>query len=249
MRKPLIGITVNYDPLDTVGMESLMGITGQDWDFVAGDYVYGLEKAGATPVLIPRTADNETLKPLIDALDGVLVSGGHDVDPASYQERILGHCGRIVPERDAMDIFITRYAYEQGKAILGICRGCQIMNVAFGGNMYQDLEKESDGKFLHHFMGNSPRNRVVHKDTLAPGSIVAQIFGKETLSVNSYHHQAVKEPGENVTFTAWSEDGVPEALEISGKHPFVVGVQWHPEMMFDSEEQLKIFQAFTEACR
>lgn len=244
--KPLIGITCNYDTKDTVGMESCMGIAGQDWDFVAGDYVYAVERAGGVPVLIPRTAKEETLRPLIERLDGVLISGGHDVDPAAYGCRIKGYCGRIVPERDASDLFVARCAYEEKKPILAICRGIQILNVALGGTIYQDLERE--GNFEHHFMDMSPRQYPVHTDRAEAGSILCGIFG-DTVRVNSYHHQAVHEPGRNVRITVFSEDGVPEGIEVDGGHPFTVGVQWHPEMMFDSREQHKLFDAFVAACR
>ena len=245
MKKPLIGITVNYDPLDIVGMSSCMGISGQDWSFVAGDYVYGIEKAGGIPVLLPRTKSVETLKPLIDAMDGILVTGGHDVDPHSYNERTKGYCGRVVPQRDEMDLFVTRYAYEQKKPLLGICRGIQIMNAAFGGKLYQDLEKE--GGFEHHFMDNTPREYPVHTVTIEKDSILGRILG-ETAEVNSFHHQAVKDPGENVRIIAHSADGVPESIEVSGGNAFTLGVQWHPEMMFTSDVQLKIFRALVDAC-
>lgn len=247
MNKPVIGLTCNFDTRDTVGMSSCMGIAGQDWDFVTGDYVYALEKAGAIPVILPRMKDMKTLAPFLDTLDGVLVSGGHDVDPRSYNTRISGKCGRIVPERDEMDLFITHYAYDHKKPLLGICRGIQIMDAAFGGTLYQDLE--SEGPYMHHFMDNSPRQCPVHKNTLEAGSLLAKIYGKTEIQVNSYHHQAVKTVGPAVTVTAHSEDGVIEGIEVEGGHPFTVGVQWHPEMMYDSEEQAKIFKAFVEACK
>lgn len=243
--KPLIGITVNYDPRDTVGIASGMGIYGQDWEFVAGDYVYAVEKAGGIPILIPRTLDTKTLESMIDRMDGVLVSGGHDVDPRSYNTRLEGYCGRIVPERDEYDLYVTRYAYKTGKPLLAICRGIQIVNAAFGGTLFQDLEKE--GGYKHHFMGEtSPRQYPVHFNTAEEGSIICDTLGKK-FEVNSYHHQAVRALGSNVKATAYSEDGVIEGIEVEGANPFFVAVQWHPEMMFTSELQLKIFKALVEA--
>lgn len=244
---PIIGITCNYDPKDTVGQSSCMGIAGQDWNFVAGDYIYAVEKVGGIPVLLPRMKDMKKLKPLLEKLDGILVSGGHDVDPRSYGARITGKCGRIVPERDVMDVFITRYALENHKALLGICRGVQILCAATGGTIYQDLEAE--GNFMHHFMDNSPRQYPVHKVEFEKNSLLAEIFGKTEVEVNSYHHQAVKTVGDKMKITAHSEDGVIEAIELKNSPVFVLGVQWHPEMMFSSEEQQKIFQAFVTACK
>ena len=156
-RKPVIGVTCNFDYRDAVGMVSGMGITGQDWDFVSGDYVYILEKAGAIPVLIPQYGDLEAAKPFLEQLDGVLISGGHDVGPERYGAFPKGYCGTIMPMRDEQDIAISRYfMMEKKKPILGICRGIQIMNVACGGTLYQDLEKE--GGFEHHFGDKYPRN-------------------------------------------------------------------------------------------
>ena len=129
----MIGVTCNFDYRDAVGMVSGMGITGQDWDFVSGDYVYILEKAGAIPVLIPQYGDLEAAKPFLEQLDGVLISGGHDVGPERYGAFPKGYCGTIMPMRDEQDIAISRYfMMEKKKPILGICRGIQIMNVACG---------------------------------------------------------------------------------------------------------------------
>ncbi|MBO4990559.1 MAG: gamma-glutamyl-gamma-aminobutyrate hydrolase family protein [Firmicutes bacterium] len=244
--KPIIGITCNYDPLDTVGKASNMGTDGQDWNYVAGDYVYAIEEAGGIPVILPRCKDMTVLEPLLDRLDGVLMSGGHDVNPLSYGEWIRGCCGRVIQERDVMDLSILRYAYETKKPILAICRGTQILNAAMGGTIYQDLEK--DGGFEEHAMDTSARQYPVHRVELETDSILHRIFGRKLVPVNSYHHQAVKQLGKNVTVTARSEDGVVEGIEVSGGADFVVGVQWHPEMMYTSDEQKLLFRAFVAAC-
>lgn len=243
--KPVIGITCNYDSKDTVGMTSHMGIAGQDWNFVAGDYIYAVEKAGGIPVILPRLNDMEVLAPFMERLDGVIITGGHDVNPKDYGARITGKCGRIVPERDEMDLMITHFAYDHRIPMLGICRGAQIMAVAFGGTMYQDVEAE--GGFQHHFMDNSPREYAVHKNKLMRGTALWDIFGKDEIEVNSYHHQAIRTVGENTTVAAVSEDGVIEAAVIGGGPEFCLAVQWHPEMMFASAEQQKIFGALIEA--
>lgn len=245
-KKPLIGITCNYDQQDGWGASTGLIVSGQDGSYVASDYVYALEKAGATPVLIPQCADFESLKPLLELLDGVLVSGGHDVGPEHYNAFPKGYCGKISPRRDAQDLAVARYALKSGLPLLGICRGVQILNVAAGGTLYQDLEKE--GNFENHFGDKYPRNYPWHSISLAEGSALKKIFGKETLKVNSFHHQAVRDTVPGVKTAAVSSDGVIEAIEV-GDHKFAVGVQWHPEMMFDSEEQMRLFRAFVEACR
>lgn len=247
-KKPLIGITCNYDQRDGWGKSTDLIVAGQDGNYVASDYANSLVKAGATPVLIPQLTNFEDLLPLLEILDGVLVSGGHDVNPGLYNEFPKAWCGPYVPARDDQDVAISKYAMERDLPMLGICRGIQIINVACGGTLYQDVEK--DGGFEHHSgsMYLFPRNHAWHTVTVAEDSILRGVFGKETVSVNSYHHQAVKAPGEGVRVTAVSSDGVSEGIEIAGKK-FAVGVQWHPEMMYDSDEQLKLFKAFVGACR
>lgn len=244
MKRPLIGVTCNYDYRDTVGMASAMGICGQDWNFVAGDYIYILEKAGATPVLIPRCDQFETIIPLLEQLDGILISGGHDVGPERYGAFPKGYCGTIIPQRDEFDLAVTQYAFEHNKPILGICRGIQILNVARGGTLYQDLEKEGD--FEHHFGDKYPRNVAWHRVMLTGDSLLRSILGEDEIKVNSFHHQAVHNPGEGVKIIAHSSDGVPEGIEVEGFR-FALAVQWHPEMMYDSEQQLKIVKAFVAA--
>lgn len=245
--KPVIGITCNYDWKDTVGQSSCMGIAGQDWNFLAGDYIYAIEKFGGIPVILPRMKDTSNLKPFLETLDGILISGGHDVDPRTYGARISGKCGRIVPERDTMDLTIAQTALKLKKPLLGICRGIQILAAVTGGTLYQDLE--SEGSYQHHFMDSSPRQYPVHQVYIEKNSRLGKIFGKSIIEVNSYHHQAVKSVGKDMKIIARSDDGVIEGIEGQETDTFVLGVQWHPEMMFTSEEQGKIFQNFIAACR
>ena len=203
MKRPLIGVTCNYDYRDTVGMTSGMGIVGQDWNFVAGDYVYILEKAGAIPVLIPvyKDCDEESIKEFLNKLDGVIISGGHDVGPEQYNTPTKGYCGTIIPQRDNHDIAVAKYFMNEiKKPILGICRGIQIMNVAAGGTLYQDLEIE--GKFEHHFGDKYPRNYPWHDLKIEKGSILEEIYGKTEIRINSFHHQAVKDPGRRIVMIA-----------------------------------------------
>ena len=246
LMKPLIGITCNYDYHDNIGLTSKVGTAGQDWNYVAGDYVYAVEKAGGIPIVLPVYEDFENLRTVLDKLDGVIMSGGHDVGPEQYGQGNKA-CGMITPQRDCQELEMVRYlANHTDKPVLGICRGIQIINVAMGGTLYQDLQTE--GFFLNHSGFAYPRNHAWHDVLLQDDSALAAIFDKTRLQVNSYHHQAVLSPGESVRITARASDGVIEGLEIPDK-PFFIAVQWHPEMMYDSEEQLKLLKAFVDACR
>ena len=158
-------------------------------------------------------------------------------------------CDRVetVKERDNQDISLVKYLLEKTqKPILGICRGIQVLNVASGGTLYQDLEKEGD--FEHHFMDMYPKDAIAHEIRLEEASKIYHVYRKERIGVNSFHHQAVKSVGEGLMIAAVSDDGVIEAIEKPGDR-FVVGIQWHPEMMADSKEQEQIFRAFVSACQ
>lgn len=243
--RPMIGITCNFDDRDDIGRAGQAGVSGRKWHFLSDNYIEAIEKAGGIPVMIPLYGDLERAKEMAERLDGLLVSGGNDIDPRRYGERARACCGRILPERDEQDIGLVKFLLEKRrKPILGICRGAQVLNVAAGGTLYQDLEQE--GNFGHHFMGVYPMNRPVHKVRVKAGSGVFGIFGKEILETNSFHHQGVKEVAEGFEITASSEEGVVEAIEKKDGS-FVVGIQWHPEMMYDSGEQQAIFRAFVKA--
>ena len=244
--KPLIGITCNYDYRHTVGLASCLGTYGQDWDFISGDYVYAVQEAGGIPTLIPQFRNLDEAAALLDRLDGVLLSGGNDVGAENYGTFPKPYAGTTVGARDYQDIAAAKYmTFERNRPLLGICRGVQVMNVAFGGTLYQDLEKE--GGFEHHFGEKYQRNIPWHSVSLAKDSILASVFGSDRLMVNSFHHQGISVPGKDVLVTARSSDGVSEAIELAGRK-FTVGVQWHPEMMYDSAKQKQLFKAFVRAC-
>ncbi len=244
--KPVIGITCNFDERDEVGLVTHLGAPCQKWHFVADHYIRSVEQAGGVPVLIPLYHNMETMREAAGRLDGLLISGGNDINPGEYRAAVQPYCGTVVPKRDRQDIFLARHIFnETQKPLLGICRGIQVINVACGGELYQDLEIE--GNYRHHFCDMFPLNYGVHKVKLDVGSRIGKILGKETVSVNSFHHQAVKQAAPGFLTGARSEDGVVESIESPGER-FVLGIQWHPEMMHDSEEQQKIFRAFIEAC-
>lgn len=243
-KRPLIGISCNYDYQDIfAGSGETAGI-GLMYHYLSDNYVREVEKAGGIPVMIPIYRDEESLRAALDSMDGLLLSGGNDMDPLIFGETDRGKCGRIIPERDAQDILIAKYAWETKKPLLCICRGIQVLNVALGGDLYQDLE--SDGPFTNHSKGNYPINSVAHYVTVEKDSLLHSITGADKLGVNSLHHQAVKTPAPGLRVTAKSEDGVIEALE-GMDHDFCLALQWHPEKMYDKKEQNLIFRAFIEA--
>lgn len=245
--KPVIGITCSFDYKDDVGKVSHMGCVCQKWQFLADNYIAAVEKAGGLPVIIPVCSGLETVKEMLLHMDGILISGGNDVDPLRYGERTKDYCGIVMPNRDEQEIEMVKYILnETEKPLLAICRGIQVLNVAAGGNLYQDLEK--DGGFEHHFMDMYPMNYISHEVSIKKGSRLYGIYQKSEIGVNSFHHQAVKTLGKGFTASGISDDGVTETIEREGGR-FIVGVQWHPEMMDDSEEQQKIFRALIDACR
>ncbi len=244
--KPVIGITVNYSrEVTAVGI----GFPGQTWHLLTDEYVSAVVQAGGTPLLLPITEDPDAMKAMMDAVDGILFSGGNDVDAAYFGERTLGKCGPIVPERDAQEAFLARYALEEtDKPILGICRGMQIINAALGGTLHQHLP---DANYMNHALDMYPLHMETHTVTIQPGSLLAGIVETERLPVNSYHHMAVAACAPLLTAVAHSEDGVIEAVELKEKEKnrFFLGVQWHPEFMAsNSPVQKNILSAFIASC-
>lgn len=173
----------------------------------------------------------------------MVLTGGGDVDPQMYGEDPIPNMGSIDPKRDHFELEITRWALGIGKPVLAICRGHQVLNVAAGGTLYQDIPSQIKGSIKHR--GKAPVYYPSHKVRVQEGSKLHGMFEKAELGVNSFHHQAVKDLGEGLVATAWAPDGVIEAMELPGE-TFVLGVQWHPERMIDGE-MLKIFQAFIQA--
>lgn len=245
-RKPLIGITCNYETRDKIGIITEMGVKKQKWQFLADNYINAIERAGGIPVMLPVYEKLDTAMELLEGLDGVVISGGNDVSPVRYGEEPKEN-GEIIPERDEQDIAIASYLFnEKNIPVLGICRGLQVINAMAGGTMHQDLEKAGYGC---HSMDESPMNTPVHGVKLTRGTKLSQIYGVDGMRVNSYHHSAVKEPAQGWTISAVSaEDGVTEALECPEKR-FFLAVQWHPEMMYDDKLQKKLFEAFITACK
>lgn len=229
-KKPIIGISTSL-LIDDGGM-----FPGYKRTYVNKDYVDAVIKNGGIPMLIPFGESEEVVKSQIELVDGLILSGGHDVSPLNYGEEPLSKLGQTFPERDEFDRQLIQGAMQKGIPILGICRGCQIINAVMGGSLYQDISYIQDGKErIKHNQGHSPMLKT-HSVTLTPESKLAAIFKTEKLVVNSFHHQAIHNIAPEFQAVAKAADGVVEAIEHR-TYPFMVGVQWHPEMLAKGDEQ------------
>lgn len=238
--KPLIGILANLATIDKGAF------TGIERVHLTNSYIHAVEKAGGVPIVIPVNENKENIKIQIEAMDGIIISGGDDVTPMLYKEEPVRELGYVYQVADEFDIEAIKVALEQDKPILGICRGLQILNVALGGSLYQDL-KYIKGSHIQHNQQTKPYLGTHYID-IKEDSILKEIINEKIL-VNSYHHQSVKTLGSNLKVIAYSNDGVIEAVQRIGKK-FVLGVQWHPELMVDhSEHMLNIFKRFIEECK
>ncbi len=241
--KPVIGITVNYDMGNRIGTHTGLGTPLQDWDYIALDYANAVAASGGIPVLIPNLKNPDDMIPFLDRIDGLLLSGGADIEPTLYGDVVKGFCGPIQVRRDAQEMVLLKGAFAKKMPILGICRGLQFLNVGFGGTMYQDLPTE---KGIYHSIDVAERNHPIHTVKFS-GGMIRDIMGVDELGTNSYHHQGLKDIAANGTVTGMTADGNVEVVEFSGGHPFTLGVQWHPEMMYDSPYTKKLFDAFIAA--
>ena len=240
--KPLIGITCSMG----LGIYSMTQENMPQLQHRMNDtYIKAIESAGGIPVVLPSYEDMSLMKDVVDRLDGVLLSGGDDVDPAHFNMRPNAHLGTVTPRRDAAELAIARYVIEETrKPLLGICRGIQVMNVAMGGSLHIDLPTE--GK-LAHSLGMYPRGALSHGIEVAAGTHLAGIMGAGERGVNSFHHQAAKELADGFVISARSiPDDVVEAIELPGER-FVVGVQWHPEELTAREEAAELFRRFVRS--
>ena len=244
MKHILIGITCNYLSLCPSAFEAGIGAADQDWQLIAQDYLNAIWKAGAVPVLLPIDGNKERALEMLEMVDGLLVSGGNDVSPEMYGSK-ENKCGTLDLNRDAMEKCLLEKALEKDMPVLGICRGVQLMNAALGGTLHQDLPSAG---YPNHTIVDFSRNTATHTVEVKENTLLAEILGCGELGVNSFHHQAADQLADGLEAAAVSKEGIVESVYMPGKK-FVLAVQWHPEMMYDSEVHKKIFDAFIEACR
>ena len=227
---PIIGVTATLkeDP-DCVAQRPLGFFVRADLD-----YVDGVREAGGAPVVLPPIA--EMAEEMVGSIDGLLLSGGSDLDPSYYGEEPFPELCVTIPERDAFEMTLLRHALERGVPVLGICRGLQVINVALGGTLYQDLPSQFtiDGLIAHR--QKMPKWQWTHEVEVDSGSNIAEMMATSNLRVNSYHHQAIKDLAEDLVAVAHASDGVIEAVEsLDLNRQWLVGVQWHAEAMRDTE--------------
>ncbi len=207
-------------------------------------YVTALENAGLIPLIVPPLANADAASAILDSVAGLVLTGGEDVDPARYGEKRHEKVRSVNPARDATEAALIKEAKERGTPVLAICRGIQILNVALGGTLVQDIPSQCETKIAHD--EESARDSRTHEISVEPGSLIATAVGTEHLTVNSFHHQSVKRVADGMRVTARSPDGIIEGIESTDEDWWVMAVQWHPEEMTDSAEPWDrgLFQAF-----
>lgn len=210
-------------------------------------YFGGIEQAGGLPSLLPLSEDPALWEEYCRSFDGFVFTGGQDVAPSLFGQEKIPQCSYQAPLRDNQEIYMLRRLREMDKPVLGICRGIQAMNVAYGGTLYQDLDTQHPSRVIHR--QEKPYDLPHHQVTIVPGTLLHRIVGKTHLSVNSMHHQALWEVAPGFTVTAAAEDGIVEAIEDPTAR-FLVGIQWHPEHMWQGYGSARaIWRAFVDTCR
>ena len=246
-RRPVIGVT-------TQTLHAIAGIPeGLPESWVMNQrYFRAVTEIGGTPWMIPLLhEDEDTVRAIYERLDGLLIPGGVDMDPDTYGEEIRPEVGRLDPARDAVELQLTRWAVADGLPVLGLCRGAQVINVAAGGSLWQDIPTQwrqpDGGEPLQHDCYPTKgfaRTHIAHPVELDGGSRLRDLLEHPSVPVNSMHHQSVKELGEGLRVSAIAPDGVVEAVEGTGD-AFLVGVQWHPEVFeLHDPSTLHLFRGF-----
>lgn len=211
--RPLIGISCSYPD--------------SAFSSVRRTYTQSVLNAGGLPLLIPVIEEEKALSEILNHLDALILTGGEDIHPSYYNEEPIEALGDVNGVRDIYDIFLIKLAAERNMPLFGICRGEQLINVAFGGSLYQDIPSQHPDTTINHNQ-SEPSNYPTHTITLLPGSTIASIAQVAELSTNSHHHQAVKQIAPGFKVTAQTSDGIPEAIEATNDCP-IWGVQFHPE--------------------
>lgn len=230
-KAPVIGITADSSEGGEPGPETF---GGKPVFWLKKSYAAAVEAAGGLPVIIPAAGPPAKAARYLDVIDGLVISGGHfDVDPALYGEAPHPKTGPLKPERTAMEIKMFRAAVKRGMPVLGICGGAQVMSVAMGGSLYQSVPDQLEGAIPHE--APNPE-RPCHPVRVAEGSLLGRAAGRADIDVNSTHHQGIKEPGRGVVACAVAPDGLIEAVEARRPGGFLLGVQWHPEALFETDD-------------
>jgi putative glutamine amidotransferase len=236
----------------------LIGVTGYETQHIEAPhlpifalgrrYAQAVAAAGGAPLVVPPGLDDDALAAIFARLDGVLLSGGGDVDPACYGEAPHPALVEVSTARDRMEMALARRSVEGSKPLLAICRGIQVLNVALGGSLLQDIPTQHPGALTHTFdVKSTPRAHLAHSVRIDAATRLQSVMGVNETEVNSWHHQALKQVAQGLSVTAHSPDGIVEAVEIAG-HRFAIGVQWHPEWLYDRQpEMMRLFEALVHS--
>ncbi len=240
MQPPVIGITCTDIKRD----QAPPGV-GQN-----RSYIDALVQAGAVPFLIPHPLDEPRLRKLYERLNGLMLPGGLDVNPARYGEPKNDWCGSILPSLDEVELALARWAIDDGKPLLAICRGIQVLNVALGGTLYQDIKAQVPDAEKHDWSyPDYPRDKLAHPVAVEPHTRLVRILDAASVQVNSLHHQSIKDLAPGLSISARAPDGIVEGVEAEA-HPFALGVQWHPEELVRGDAGARrLFGALVEACQ
>lgn len=232
--KPIIGVTVDVQDEENYTLRN--------------SYTKAIQAAGGIPLIIPTGLEDDVLQ-VAQRIDGLLLTSGGDIDPDCYEEEPHQNLGAVFPNRDSNEIILTKQMLELNKPILGISRGMQLLNVVFGGNIFQDIKSISTKPHMQH-MQQSPRSHTTHYVDIREDSHLKKLANHERLKVNSFHHQAVKHVPKSLKITATTTDGIIEAIE-SKFHRFVIGVQWNPEELASKGDlpSRRIFSKFIEKAK
>lgn len=229
-------------------MKPIVGLTMYDFDKkldINNVYLTSIEQAGGIPICIPN-ATEENVEAILNLIDGLVLIGGADIDPILFNEEPHRHIGSVVRKRDDSDLSLMNEAFKRQMPILGICRGQQIMNVAFGGTIIQDIPSQIENTLLHK--QTSKRGELAHTVEVKTSKF-KEIFIEESFRVNTFHHQSVGKLGEGLVISAVAKDGIIEGIEHES-HPYCVAVQWHPEELAPNGDiyAQRLFKSFIEAC-
>ena len=236
MPDPLIGLTCARTPSQYTDM--LISVTEA--------YTQAVSHAGGCPVLIPLGLPDGQLKDIIGRVDGILLTGGGDIHPTQYGSAAHPKVAEVDEDRDRVEIELFREAVANRIPLLGICRGLQVINIALGGTLYEDLLDQRPNTTNHDFFNGYPRDYLAHNVQLTPSSQLSRILSTRSLDVNSLHHQGIRELATGLEATAHATDGVIEAIELKD-YSFGLAVQWHPEWLQAHIHMRALFQAFIQA--
>lgn len=237
MKKPIICITPSHN-------------TENDDLNLRPTYVRGIREAGGLPIVMTLEADPEDLNQLVSLCDGFLFSGGPDPHPFLFGEETQAHCGNVSSARDRLETALLKKVMERRKPILGICRGIQLLNVALGGDLYQDIASQTNPGFPIAHQQPFHYSLPSHHVTVPKGTLLSSILkGQTELEVNSMHHQACRHAAPGLAVSGYARDGLIEALELPD-YPYLLGVQWHPEYLWQQDKgAASLFQSFISASR